>query len=118
MNDSTANADHDAVGDVAERHQQRAERDRQRMLGRRPVGLEGQLVEAEQLAAPQQRVVRVVVRIGRVGDEEDDRREHEHAEADALHDGGRQGGRPAPRRGSLGGRRRHDGGGARGAGNG
>ena len=44
--------DQHAVGAVAEQRQQRAERDRQRMLGRRAVGLEGQRVEVDGARGP------------------------------------------------------------------
>ena len=94
--------DHDAVGAVAQRRQQRAEGDRQRVLGRRPVGGERQRVEADELASPQQRVVGVVVRIRRVDEVADERDERERAQPDSLQDGGRRAraGDRAPPRGS------------------
>ena len=95
--------DHDAIGAVSERRQQRAEGDRQRMLGRRAVGGERQVVQAQQLAAPQQRVVGVVVRIRRVDEKAGQRGERQGREADALEHARRQPRRPASRRGSLGG---------------
>ena len=59
------------VAALAEQRQQRAGGDRQRMLGRHPEALEARLREVEHLLAPQQRVVRVVVGIGRVDEEPD-----------------------------------------------
>ncbi len=114
-----AEGDHDAVRAVAERRQQRAEGDRQRVLGRRAVGGEGERVQADELAPPQQRVVRVVVGIRRVDEEADQRGERQRAHGDAFEHGDADRGQAtAPRRGSLGRRRRRDGGRAGGAGHG
>ena len=76
-------ADHDPVGRIADDREHHPEGDGERMLGRRAVAVEGRLDPVQQLAPPQQGVVAVVVRIGRVDEEpdhgaqrEDDQREH------------------------------------------
>ena len=75
--------DHDPVGRIADDREQHPEGDGERMLGRRAVAVEGRLDPVQQLAAPQQGVVAVVVGIGRVEQEPDhgaqregDEREH------------------------------------------
>jgi hypothetical protein len=73
-------ADHDAIGGIAHDRQQRPEGDGERVLRRRAVAVEGRLDPVEQLAAPQQRVVAVVVGIGRVDQEPDQRAQREGRE--------------------------------------
>ena len=65
---------------VAEQRQPGADEDRERMLGGRPVGLEARQMEVEQLPSPDQRVVAVVVRIGLLDEEADQRQQDQHAE--------------------------------------
>src|SRR5215218_7218633 len=89
-------ADHDPVGVVAHQREQRPERDRERVLGRRAVGVEARQRPLQRLAAPQQRVVRVVVRERREDDEPGDRAEDESGQRER---GPRD--RPAPARGGL-----------------
>jgi hypothetical protein len=75
-----------AVSPVAEQAQEHAGDDRERMLGGIAVALEDRLVQIEDLAAPQQRVVRVVVRVRRI-DEEPDRESHAEQHEGAERDG-------------------------------
>ena len=65
-------ADPDAVAALAQQRQQRARGDRERMLGRHAETLEERGLQVEHLAAPQQRVVGVVVRVRREDEKADD----------------------------------------------
>ena len=76
----------DAVADLPQQRQQRARRDRQRVLGGDAEALEERGLRVEHLAAPQQRVVRVVVRVRGIDQEADEEARAEHAEGD-LRDG-------------------------------
>ena len=76
-------ADPHAVAGLPQQAQQRAGDDRERMLGRHPEALEHRLGAVEHLPPPQQRVVGVVVRIGRVDEEPDREAEAQQRERDA-----------------------------------
>ena len=63
--------DHQPVAGAPEQRHPGAEQDRERMLGRRPVGLKRRQMPVQQLAAPQQRVEAVVGRVRRIDEESD-----------------------------------------------
>ncbi len=65
--------DHEPVGVVAEDRHERAEGDRQRMLGRRPVDVEYREMQVEHVAPPDEGVVGVVGWVGREQEEPDQR---------------------------------------------
>jgi hypothetical protein len=72
------------VGGAAERVEHDRDGDRERVLGRRPEGLEAGLVAAEQLTGPDERVDRVVVRVARPEREADDGDDDERRETGQL----------------------------------
>ena len=100
-----AEEDPDPLRDVAERREHRADPDGQRMRRRRAVRVVGWELPVEQLTAPEQRVVRVVVRVRREREEAPDGPGAEDQEGDPrppvgppiLPSGGcRRGDRPRP----------------------
>ena len=92
-----ADRDPDAIAHLTQQREHPADEVRERMFGRRQVRVEGRRLEMHDLAAPEERVDRVVVRVGREQEEPTHRDQGQQRDAAAFERGKARGKRGAAR---------------------